>query len=246
MAGSVASVTYQEEATYKHFFASYVAAWGPVQEPVLFQMTNDHSFGPSPASITAIGSDAIVAFAGDNNDLFDQTRSVGAWQGAHPHGLGYPVLLSPTIVALASGPSLMIVFVRSTDARIMYTTRTGSTWAPAVQVNVNALTNEPVSLAALPSGDAVLAYRGQDGKVYWSRYTAVAAWSTPTGVATPNFGTPSPPAVSQGASGADAEMVYVDTATGAAVHARLNGMSWSAPVSIGGSGLTRVAIAAMP
>jgi hypothetical protein len=239
--GAVVDVAFHGD-DFKHYFASHLTTWAPVAEQI--GGSANQSYGPSAPSITAIGTDAIVAFAGNNQDLYDQTRTGGAWQGAHGHGLGATVSLTPAIVALTSGPDLMIAYVRVSDARIVYTTRTGAAWSTPAPIDTNALTNDPVSLAALPGGEAVLAYRGQNGKVYWSRYkpTSVPIWTPPTGVTATNYSTPSTPAVAAGAGGADAEMVFVDGATGAANHARLTGTTWSAPVVIGGSGLTHAAI----
>ena len=242
--GAAVSLAFQG-ADYKHYFGAHLASWSPNNEPV--GGTANQSFGPSPASIATLGADAILAFAGNDHDLYEQTRSGGAWQGAHGHGLGDALLLAPTIVALTSGPDLMIAFVRSSDARVVYTTRTGSAWTAPAPIDANALSDEAVSLAALPGGGAVLAYRGQNGKAYWSRYapTPSPSWTPPAGITATNYSTPSPPAVAPGVSGADAEMVFIDGATGAANHARLTGTTWSTPMPIGGSGLTRVAAASL-
>lgn len=242
--GAVASAVYHGD-DFKHYFASYLASWAPTAEPVT---SGTQSFGPSAAAITAIGTNTVIAYAGNNHDLYDQTRAGGAWQPAHGHGLGDAVMLTPAIVALTAGPDLMIAFVRTTDARIVTTTHSGSTWSAPQPIDTNALSNDPVSLAALPGGGAVLAYRGQNGKTYWSRYTPgnTPPWSVPTGITAANFDTPSPPAVAKGTSGVDAEMVFIDAAGGAAMHARLTGNTWSTPATIGGASLTRAAIAAMP
>jgi hypothetical protein len=240
--GTVADLVFHGD-NFKHYYAAHVAAWAPVAEPV--GGASAQSFGPSPASIAAIGSDAIVAFAGNNGDLYDQTRTGGAWQGASAHNLGNVVTLTPAIIAPAAGPDLMIVFVRSTDTRLLYTTRSGGIWSSPVQVDANALTNDPPALAALPGGGALLAYRGQDGKVYWSRRPLGGPWTTPAALATPNVATPSTPAIAAGVGGADAEMVFVDGATSTARHSRLTGTTWSAPAAIGGTGLTRAAISSL-
>lgn len=244
--GTVANLVFHGD-DFKHYYGSHLSSWAPVAEPV--GGTVNQSFGPSPAGIAAIGTDAVVAYAGNNHDLYDQTRTGGAWQAAVGHNLGDAVTLTPAIAALTAGPDLMIAFVRTTDARIVYTTRSGATWSAPAPIDTNALSNDPVSLAALPGGEAVLVYRGQNGKTYWSRYDPAGSpvWSTPTGLSATNFDTPSTPAVVAGVSGADAEVVFVNgTTTGALNHARLSGTTWSAPVVIGGSGLTRVAAASNP
>jgi hypothetical protein len=242
--GGVSLVAFHGD-DFKHYFAAHLTSWAPTAEPI--GPSGQQSFGPSPASITAIGSDAIVAFAGNDGDLYDQTRTAGTWAGAHAHGLAGQLSLTPAIITPTMGADLLIAFVRKTDARIVFTTRSGGTWTAPAPIDTNALTNDPVSLAALPNGEAVLAYRGQNGKVYWSRYSPSAnpPWTVPAGVTATNYTTPSTPSVAAGVSGADAEMVFVDGATGAANHARLTGTTWSTPAAIGGSGLVRVAIASM-
>jgi hypothetical protein len=228
---------------YKHYYAERVADWGPTAEPV---SAGGQSFGPSPASIAALGGDAVIAFAGNDHDVYDQTRAAGSWQGAVGHGLGDATLITPSIVALASGPELMIVYERTADASVWSATRTAGTWS-APEVIASALTTLPVALAALPGGGAVVAFHGTDDMLYWSRYTpgGTPAWSDPAGVAQPGVKLPagSVPAVAAGVGGDDAELAYVNASDGAAYHARLSGMIWSAAASIGGAGLTRVAIA---
>ena len=240
--GPLAGVAFQGN-DFKHYFAAHVASWSPTAEAV-GGMVNQ-SFGPSPAAIAASGSDMIVAFAGNNHDLFDQDRSGGVWGAAHAHGLGDALLLSPALVIPTAGADRMVVYVRQNDAKIVYTTRAANVWSVPALIDANALTNDPVALIALPSGGALLAYRGQNQGLYFSRYTpgAVPAWSLPAAVAGA-ITIPSPPSLAAGVGGVDAEIAYVTG--GAAKHARLTGMSWSAPVTVGGAGLTHVAIASSP
>jgi hypothetical protein len=243
--GATVDLTFHGD-NFKHYFGAHLAAWSPVAEAV--GGTANQSYGPSPATITALGSDAVVAFAGNNNDLFDQTRTGGAWQPAHAHNLGAQVTVSPAIVTLGANPDLLIAYVRSTDAHIVYTTRTGAVWTNPAPIDPSALSNDPVALAALPGGGAVLVYRGQNGKIYWSRYLtgAIPPWTPAAGIDATNYATPSTPSVAPGVGGADAEMVFIDAATGAARHARLTGSAWSPPVTIGGTTLAHVSAASNP
>jgi hypothetical protein len=224
----------------KHYYAAYAGSWSPIAEAVTGGTVQ--SFGPSPASITTVGTDAVIAYAGNDNDLYDQTRA-GTWQTGHAHGLGAVTVLTPAIVTM--GSDLLVAYVHSgTDAHVYFTTRVGGTWSAPAQVHVNALSSEPATLAAIPGGGALLAYRGQDGKPYWSRYAA-GVWSAPAALASPNYATPSAPAVAPGIAGADAEMIFIDSATGAANHTRLTGSTWSSPIAIGGTGLTRCAASSL-
>ena len=228
-----------------HYYASRVATWSPTAQPVGATL---QSSGPTPAAIATIGSDTIVAFAGTNGELYDQTRTGGVWGAASAHGLGNSVELSPALIAPTSGPSLMIVYVRSADAKIFFTTRTGTSWTTPSLIDASSFTADPVALAALPNGEAVLAFRGLNQAIYFSRYTPAGspAWSPPAAFAVPNVTTPSRPALAAGVGGVDAEMGFINAIDGKAYHARLTGTSWSAPVAVGGTQLTTVAIASAP
>lgn len=229
----------------KHYFAANTGAWSPTADAiggVALQST-----GLTPAAVTAIGSDTLVAFAGDNGDLYDQTRSGGAWLPASGHSLGNTVALTPAIIALTAGPTRMIAYVRSTDAKILFTTRTGNVWTTPALIDAGSFTKDPVALAALPGGEAVLAFRGLDEKLYFSRYTPGGSpvWSLP-GPVVANVTSPSRPALAAGVGGFDAEVGFINGADSKAYHARLTGLTWSAPTVVGGTSLTTVAIASAP
>jgi hypothetical protein len=243
--GTRADVTFLGDNN-KHYYAAHVATWSPTAEAV--GGVAAQSFGPSAAGITAIGSDTIVAYAGNNGDLFDQTRTGGVWLAATAHNLGNVVTLTPAIIAPTTGPALMVVFVRSSDSKIVFTTRTGNVWTAPTPVDVNSFTADPVALAALPGGEAILAFRGLNQGIYFTRYNPVGAplWSPPQPVAVPNVTSPSRPALAPGVGGVDAELAFVNGVDGMAYHARLTGMTWSAPVAVGGTLLTTIAIASAP
>ena len=206
------------------------------------------SFGSSPAAVAAIGSDTLVAFVGSDGDLYDQTRTGGAWGAASSHTLGNTLALMPALIAPTSGPSLMIAYVRSTDAKILFTTRTGSSWTTPSLIDANSFTADPVALTALPNGEALLAFRGLDNAIYFSRYTPAGSpvSSPPAPFAVPNVTSPSRPALAAGVGGVDAEMAFINALDGKAYHARLTGTSWSVPVMVGGTQLTTVTIASAP
>ena len=243
--GSRADVVFLGDNS-KHYFAAHTAAWSPTADPiggVALQST-----GSTPAAVTSIGSDTLVAFAGGNGDLYDQTRSGGSWLPASAHSLGNTVALTPAIIALTTGPTLMIAYVRSTDAKILFTTRTGAVWTAPALIDANSFTADPVALAALPGGEAVLAFRGLDQKLYFSRYTPAGStvWSPPGPLVVPNVMSPSRPAIAAGVGGFDAEVGFINSADSKAYHARLTGLTWSAPVVVGGTSLTTIAIASAP
>jgi hypothetical protein len=230
----------------KHYYAARLVAWNPIAEAV--GGVASQSFGGSPAAVAALGSDTVVAFVGSNGDLYDQTRTGNAWLVASAHNLGNTLALQPSMIAPTTGPSLMIAYVRSTDAKILFTTRTGSVWTAPALIDPNSFTADPVALTALPGGEAVLAFRGLDQAIYFSRYTpgSVPLWSPPGPLVTPNVTTTSRPALAAGVGGVDAEIGFINAVDGKAYHARLTGTSWSAPVSLGGAQLTNVAITSAP
>ena len=228
---------------YKHRYAAHLADWAPTAEAV---GGAQQSFGPSPATVAAVGADLVVAFAGNDHDIYDQIRTAGAWQGGVAHGLGDATLVTPSIAALAAGPELLVVWARTADAQVFASARSAGAWSAPTPVP-SALTKLPVAVAAIPGGGAVFAFHGTDDELYWSRFSpgGVPAWSAPVkvdagGVALPPGSTP---ALAPGVSGADAEIAWIDAATGGARHARLSGQAFGAIETIGGSGLTRITIA---
>ncbi len=236
---------------YLHYYGAYQGSWNPTAELVKPQ-SQPQSFGPTPARIALLGSDVVVAFAGNDGSLYAQTRSGGTWQGA-VNVTGSKIGLSPAIAALSSGAELMVVYVnddpnQSDDKKIFWSTRSAGLWSTPLKISDTIFTDEPPALAALAGGEALLAFRGTDGKPYTARYTPGAnpPWSAAFGVDNPNPSVASPPAVAPGIGGVDAELAYVSQGTGSAAHTRLTGLSWATPVTVGGSGLGHVAIASAP
>ncbi|MEZ4314940.1 MAG: hypothetical protein R3F14_43555 [Polyangiaceae bacterium] len=228
------------KADFKHYFALYqgpMSGWSPVAEAML--ANNVHSFGPSAPSIAIVSGDVRVAYAGDNGNLYDQRRVAGAWQPAVGHGVDGTIDLSPTLISLSGASAAMIAYVRKSDTQVMYTVLTGASWsAPAPVPDV--FTNDPVALTPTSAGGAVLAFRGTNSMLYTCVFKPGngAPWSMPQ-----SFGqsVPAPPSLAPGIGGADAEMAFL-TAAGVAQHARLTAGAWSAVTSIGGAGLTSIAI----
>jgi hypothetical protein len=233
----------------KHYYAAYTSGvWAPLAEPIQL-MNAPQVQGPTPSSVTAVGSDTIVAFAGDDGELYDQTRTGGVWQGAHAHSLGNVVTVTPQIIALNGGSAdLLVVFVNKSDAKLLFTRRSVGAWSAPVPIDQNTFSADPVGLAALPGGKAALAFRGLDGKVYTSRFDPNGApqWSVPGPIANPNYATPSSPAITGGIGGMDAELVFVNSADGAVFHSRLSNATWSSPMMIAGAGASYVGVSSSP
>jgi hypothetical protein len=229
---------------HKHYFAERDDAWLPFAEPVA-PPAGVHSFGPTPATITALGGERVLAYAGGDGDLYDQRRVGGAWQAASAHAVGFTIQTSPALAALDGGAAaeLLVVFVRTSDQQLFWSARAAGSWSAPTPI-AGAFTTHTPSLAALAGGDALLAFRGADDRPYAARFTG-GAWTAPAGVASPNPTLGARPAVCRGAAGAEAELAIVDS-SGAAFHLRLVGGSWSAPSAIGATGLTHIAVAAGP
>ena len=85
----------------------------------------------------------------------------------------------------------MVVFVHVTDNKIAFTTHAGGAWSLAAMLDGTAASLDPVSVAPLAGGRAVLVYRSAtDQKSYFSIFdaTQTPVWSAPqllAGAATP-------------------------------------------------------------
>jgi hypothetical protein len=229
----------------KHYYARFTGTWNPTAEPIGTGV--DQSFGPTPPAITLLGGDPVVALADDSGLLVDRTRVAGVWQGVHAQDLGdagASVTVTPTVITPASGPELMIAFVRAPDQDVFFTTRSGGTWA-APQAVSGAFTADPVALLPLSGGDVILVVRSTDTHAYWARYSG-GVWSALMGFPWFDVAVASTPALAPGIGGTDAEIAFVDAATGEAKHGRLTGSTWGSLATVGGTGLTSVSIASAP
>jgi hypothetical protein len=139
------------------------------------------------------------------------------------------------------------VYVRKEDATLYFASHAKGVWSAPAMVHMAAKSAEPVALAPLAGGKALLAYRALDGKIYASRFDTAAKslWTAPEGIAMPNPSITSSPALAPGVGGAEVELVYIDAGTKGAFHTRLMGGVFSQPteVSAGLGVLTHVAIA---
>jgi len=239
--GPTAHLLFQD-ANYKFNYLAHTAGgWTTTAQSV------GGNYGPVPATIAALGANATAGFIdGQGPDVnyaaaSDLTGSTATWATRVDPGAGGNFAVPATIVPLSAGPDVMMVYV-STTTQIFWLTRTAGAWtAPAPLTN--GLTGNPVALAPLPSGGAILAIRGTDTLLYWSRYTG-GAWSALAAFSTPNVAVDVSPAVTHGVGGDAAELAYVSG--GSIYAAQLSGSTWSAPALVGGAGVNGVAIAATP
>ena len=234
----------------KHYFASYDGGWAPTNEAV--DAGGGQSFGPSPAAVTTLGATVVMAQAGDDTQLYIQEQIGANWQDAAVVANSH-ITTTPAIVAPTTGPDLMVVWVNSeagqtNDKKLMWSVRKNSNWSVVALLHTDAFTDDALSLAALPGGEALVTYRGTDGKGYFSHYAPASdpLWSAPAALVAADPDMASPPVVAPGIGSSDAELAYVDSADGAAYHARFESNLWSLPEKVGGSTLVQVGIATAP
>ncbi len=247
LAGSstMAHCAYQGTDTKLYYSAIFNGSWFPINEAVTAGGTQ--SVGAVPPSVTTLADVPIVAFVSTTGDLVDQARTGGTWQAAHAHGLtGQVASMTPSIVALAQGPELLVVFTEATSNALAFTVRTAGTWSTPAAITGAASTAQ-VSVAPLAAGGAVLAYLGTDGLLYTTLLSASApaTWSAPVaGVMGSSPTLQGPPSVATGASGAQAELLFLDN-TGVVRAARMTSGAWGA-ATITGVASDRVAVATAP
>ncbi len=250
--GSTSHLVYQDTG-YQYWYLAYTGTWS--SSPQAIGVTGKHDFGPFAATIAGTGaSSATVAFfdgtSGVNvDDVATSDLASGSWQatddvvGSTIGGNSQGYVIPAAIAALSAGPELLVVYVDSGND-VRFVTRTSGSWSASAAI-AGATTDDPVGLAPLPGGGAILAIRGQDGNLYWSVYSS-GAWSTLAPFATPNVSIAKPPAVTHGIAGDVAELAYID-GSGNAYHASPHRQHVaSGPVMVGGSNLVGVAIAAAP
>jgi hypothetical protein len=237
---------------FKYYYALFSSgAWAPKAELV----GAGQSFGPSPAQLAPnplhpAGTDATVAFINGaaQNHVFSRDRIGGAWSAEQQADGGNTNFnLAPDLVRMTTGPELMAVWVRGGDNQVLYATRNNSVWSAAALVP-SAFTADRVTVAALPGGGAILAFRGTDGFLYYAQYSG-GAWSAAAAFSAPNVAVTASPAIAHGvgagASAATAELAFT-MADGKVYASRLVGGVWAAPLVVGGANMNRVAIASAP
>ncbi len=241
---SLASATARAQATYlgtdgKHYYAAFTSpAWSPTADPV--GGVAMQSAGNTPSSIAALGDDAEVAFAGSDTNLYVQAHTGGMWQPSF--SLGGVVNLPPAIIKLTGSPDFLVAFIQSGSGQVVYSTGSGTTWAPSAPI-AGALTGDPVSLAALPGGGAVIAYRGVNSQIYTSMYMPgqLPPWSVPAAVGATSS---APPAVAAGVAGATVELAYVGT--NKVLHTRYVNNAWTNAAAVANGTFTHVTITVAP
>jgi hypothetical protein len=237
---------------YDFFHGTYTSgSWDCGSDP-LTPSGGSQSFGNSAPSAASVGSSLIAAFDGTDGNLYTQSWTSGAWAAATQligASVGTsPVPNPPTLIALTGGTSdLMIVYENAGDTKLYSTTRASGTWSTPALTNMNAYSSEPVSVAPLPAGGAVLTFLGTDGNPYGMTFdpTASTPWSTPVAITTGSLPLPTPPTVAAGVCGVDAIAEVVQTDGVELV--TLSAGTWSTPTLVSGtSGMSFATIATSP
>lgn len=246
--GAIAHLVYQQK-DFKFYHGQYTAsAWDAATDPVGVGVAQ--SYGPRGPGFAAVGTTPVVLQAGDDGFLYDRDDPGGVWTVAHQQAAtSVEKTEPPALVALTGGSAeLLGVYLRQTDFKIMSVTRTSGTWAGPVLLDVNAYANEPVHVAPMSGGRALLAYRGSDGKAYFSVYdpTKSPVWGIPAALGSTAPLVESAPAIAPGVCGDDAVVAYA--ATGGAVSVtRFAGGTFGPAVAVTGtSGAKYVGIATRP
>jgi hypothetical protein len=241
---------------FKFYYEAFSAgAWTAAPQPVVpMDMTLAmQPCGPSPGVLAPLGADVALIFvnggtcSGMINHLYDTDLSSGVWQISKDfeNDPSFSKTQWPAVTAPVSGPELVTVYVQQNGTQLLSGYRNAGTWFSTAPI-FQGFTNDPVALAPLAGGGALLAYRGTNMKLYTSTFSMVS-WSNPVAALTSNPTLGAAPALIAGIGTAVAEMVYIDS-TGALFHTRLTGSGWSTavPVAPGMTGFVHAAIAGGP
>ena len=233
---------------YESFSGS---AWATASPAILPLSTSPSLCGPVAPALAAYASAASFVFvngscSGTVNALYGSDLVSGVWQATANIAAGpsYAPGQHPAVTAPSSGPQLVAAYVAEGMQQIYTAYRTATGWSTAVLLT-NGLTNDPVALAPVTGGGAVMAYRGTDNNLYTSFFSGTT-WSVPVAAFSSAVTLTALPSVARGIGSATAEMAYVDGA-GALWHTRYIAGAWTAAKQVGtASGFAHVAIGSGP
>jgi hypothetical protein len=191
-----------------------------------------------------------VAFSGDDQKVYVQSRSADSWLAAEAVG-GSMTLDPPAIVKLEGSADWLVVYIHNevvspNHTKIMWSYRSSGEWSVPAIIDPEIFTTHSLSLIALAGGDALLSYRGSNSRAYCTRFSSGSAptWSPAQAVGSADVVVDSSPSLAKGRGSAEAELAAI--VNGAAVHLRYDDGTWSVPAVIGGANLLHVAIASAP
>ena len=223
-----------------HYHATFAnGAWDDATAAVT--SSSVHSFGPSsPAAVVPAGDVLTIAYAGADQMLYRQTFAT-TWTAAVAQAGATISTVRPQLIALEGGASdLLVVYASAVDFKLHSVARDAGTksWSAPLLIDANAYTADPVSLAPMKGGRAMLIYRGGNSKPYYSVYdpvaNAAAPWSVLAELVTAaNPTVVSSPGVAMGACGEDAVAVFAQDNGAVAVQRFIAG-TWTPPAAVPG------------
>jgi hypothetical protein len=202
------------------------------------------SFGPTAVGMTTVGGVLLFAHRGGSGpQLYAEEWSSGTWTSG-PVSTAQSDVVPPAVIALNGGAAdAMVAFLRVTDFKVSFATRTSGTWSTPAILDTTIYSSDPVALAPMSGGRALLVFRGSDNVAYFSTYSG-SAWSLPAQpVLSSKPALSGPPAAAAGACGDDAVVVLPVSGSDALVVSYTGG-AWSAPSALtGATSATGAAIA---
>ncbi|MDI3291309.1 MopE-related protein [Polyangium sp. 15x6] len=262
-APTLASAPGLAHASYRRSGKLYAAqwngtAWSSVDEVhTLVGGTNAALF---PFTAASLGNgDSFMSYLEFNtgsmkHDVFILARVGGTWQSAYSLELDASLGIQAPAVALTTGEILVVFGETAGGNQLSFRRRdTAGSWQSVGTIpNAIYASNSRLSLAALPNGDAVLAFKRSSDNTPCATFFngTTKTWSTTvTQVSSTTMANSI--SVARGLMGQRAELVFVDSGSGVnakVLHSRHNGTSWSAtPTQVGSNGnYSQVAIAAPP
>jgi hypothetical protein len=253
--GGGAYAVFQNPTVFTFSYETWSSgSWGTSAKAVTPVGLAQQACGPSPAVLAPFGATASLVFVnggacgGPSNDLRSSDLGGSGWSTSTEIA-NNPVDMASTspaaaVAAPSSGPELVVAYVAQGTSQIYTAYRTATGWSMPTLLT-NGLTNDPIALAPVTGGGAVMAYRGTDMMLYTAFFTGTT-WALPAAAFSPNVTVDAAPSVAAGVGTAMVEMAYVD-ANGALWHTRYGGSAWSAATQVGtASGFAHVAIASGP
>jgi hypothetical protein len=247
-----------DDGTYYHS-ESIGSGWDSANDPLTPpDDAGVQSFGPAAPTAVGLNDTLWVAYGGSDFGLYRQSWTEGSgWSDVDEQdmaGIGSQgATPPPTMIALNGGTSdLLIAYENSGDLKIAYVVRDADSqsWSePAFIDPDTAYASDPLAIAPLSNGRAMLVYRGTNAAPYYTLYdpSQSPVWSTPEALVPSNNPViASTPAIAVGQCGEDAVVAYAESA-GAVRITRFTGSTWSEPSLVSGiSNLTYVGIAEHP
>ena len=233
----------------KHYFTQRDGGAFGAFQPLPGGSMGTQSFGPSAATLVAVGPTALAAYAGGDGKLYTLTKAgPGSAFGLATQVPG-TALVDNTIppVGLADpGGDVALYYVRQADHRIgrVVLDLPANVWGPELVVHTDAITDRTPAVVVTSQGDQLVAWHGNAGNqgIYATRGTT--SFGAPVVVDAATQPTSAPVLAASVDAGADAELLYVRG--GALVHARPAGTSYPAQTVAGVSNAATVAGVTLP